>query len=75
MDDGPLEDGTVLARLFTPLSLIDNDVKANVVVEHGPAISATQTTPILHLGSTLDAIGRGVWDAAGKLTRVLANGP
>jgi len=28
MDDGPLEDGTVLARLFTPLSLIDNDVKA-----------------------------------------------
>lgn len=65
--DGPVEDGTVLARVFTEPSLAAFEVEVNINVMRGVAIEETPTTPLLHLGQTLDGIGRAVHDAAQRL--------
>jgi hypothetical protein len=70
-EDGPVENGTVLARVFTPHSLQPTDVDVNIKVAHGIAIMNTESTPQLHLGSTLDAIRNTVYEAAHLISRAL----
>ena len=71
MADGTVEDGTVLARLFTPLAFRPFDVTVNLQVTHGISIMKTESTPSLHLGQTLVAIRDVVHDAAKRITAAL----
>jgi hypothetical protein len=68
---GILEDGALLARLFTPRSTRPTDVEVNLNVTHGPAIMETETTPYLHLGTTLSAMRAAVQGAAKSIVAVL----
>ena len=60
MKDGPVEDGAVITRLFTPLAFRPFDVTVDLRVSHGIAIMKTESTPTLHLGQTLVAIREAV---------------
>jgi len=71
MDAGPVEDGTVVARLFIPLSFQRTEVEVNLNTSHGVVIDKTETTPYLHLGNTLGAIRDAVHDAAKRITEAL----
>jgi hypothetical protein len=71
MEDGPVQDGTVLARLFTPLAFRPFDVTVNLRVTHGVSIMKTESTPSLHLGQTLIAIREAVHDVAKGITALL----
>jgi hypothetical protein len=46
-------------------------VDVNIKVAHGIAIMNTESTPQLHLGSTLDAIRNTVYEAAHLISRAL----
>jgi hypothetical protein len=72
VDDGPIRDGDVIARLFTPFSILGNDVVVNIALEHGVAILATETTPLLHLGKTLLSIRNTVANTAKTIVSCLA---
>ena len=72
MEAGPVEDGTVLARLFTPFSFARNEVEMNLNITHGIVIEETETTPALHLGQTMEAVMLAVRDAAQGITTILA---
>jgi hypothetical protein len=66
--DGPVEHGAVLARLFLPRSLFyAAEVDVNIRVMRGVAIPETDTTPLLHLGQTLEGIKQSVNDIAERL--------
>ena len=71
MEAGPVEDGTILARLFTPVSFAGNDVEVNLNITHGVVIAETETTQALHLGQTLEAIRSAVQNAAKGITEIL----
>lgn len=71
MEAGPVEDGTVVARVFTPVSFAATDVEVNLNLTRGVAIAETETTPYLHLGMTLGQILDAVQDAAKKITAAL----
>jgi len=71
MEPGPVEDGTVIARLFSPVSMTRNEVTVRLSYQHGVVIEETDTTPVLHLGNTLQNIGRAVHDAVRDIMRVV----
>jgi hypothetical protein len=66
--DGPVENGTVLARLFLPRPIFyAAEVNVDIRVPRGVAIAETATTPLLHLGHTLEGIQKAVKDVAERL--------
>jgi hypothetical protein len=71
IEGGPLEDGTVIARLHTPFSMSGNDMDVNLKVTHGVAIAHTETTPQAQLGNTLLAIRDAVTEAARGIFAVI----
>ena len=71
MEPGPIEDGTVIARVHSPRALTRNEVTVNLIYQHGVVIEETETTPMLHLGQTLDAIGKAVHDAARDIMTII----
>ena len=73
MESGPIENGTVIARLFSPRGITRNEVTVNLSYQHGVVIDKTEMTPLLHLGYTLEGIGRAVHDAVGTTMGVLAS--
>ena len=68
-EDGPIADGTVIARVFTPVTMRGNDVTLNLRFHHGVAILATETTPLLHFGQTLILIRNTVAEVARSIMR------
>lgn len=71
MEPGPVEDGTVVARVFNPVSFTTTEVEVNLNLKHGVAIERTQTTPSVHLGGTLVQIRDAVQNAAKLITAAL----
>jgi hypothetical protein len=70
-ESGPVEDGTVLARVYTPVSVIKNEVAVNLKFSHGVAIMETETTPQLPLLATLADIRNAVRSACYGMVNAL----
>jgi hypothetical protein len=68
---GAVQNGTVLARVFTPPSTQPADVEVNLRATHGVAIMETESTPYLHLGLILGQIRDAVHDAAKRIATAL----
>jgi hypothetical protein len=69
---GPLDDGTVIARIAIPRpSAKAEDVYVHPRIEHGVVIAKTPRTPEAHLGMTIDGINDAVEHAAERLRHLL----
>jgi hypothetical protein len=67
-EPGPVEDGAVLARVCWPRPELERvEIETRVRVTRGVAILETPETPLVHLGTTIDAIRSAVEDAADRL--------
>jgi hypothetical protein len=70
-DTSHVENGTVIARVFTPPSIVQSNVAVNLQVAHGIAIEETETTPYLRLLDTLYDIRDAVRGAAGGIVTAM----
>jgi hypothetical protein len=68
---GPIEDGSVLARVFVPTSQSQTAVRVNIEAVHAVAIMETETTPLVPLVSTLNDIRDAVWTATSGVMSAL----
>lgn len=71
-EPGPVESGVVLARVCMPRPERERiEVETRIRVTRGLAILATAETPLLHLGTTVDAIKATVEEVAERLSAYL----